>query len=128
MSTQNKDPRPPVAIGHVMVDVPDVADATKLLTSIGLRRVAGNDRFTVLELRGGTHLIVQKSDRAIAAGAHAPFDLMVDDVDATRTEHVALGLDPSPIERGTIHDTYTISAMGGYRLSITSSHAGDRPV
>ena len=128
MTSSTKDQRPPVAIGHVMVDVPDVADATNLLTSIGLRKVGGSDTFTVLELRGGTHLIVQKTNQTIAAGKKAPFDLMVDDVDATRTEHAALGLNPSAIERGTIHDTYTISAMGGYTLEITSSHAGDQPV
>ncbi|HUK60317.1 MAG TPA: VOC family protein [Stellaceae bacterium] len=122
------DQRPPVAIGHVFLRASDVAAATEWLTTAGLRRIAGGKSFAVLELRGGTHLVVTKAARPPKKGTEAPFDLMVDDVDAARRAYAKHGFKPTRIKRGTIHDRFTVAGPDGYRFEIVSSHAGKRPV
>ena len=123
-----RDRRPPVAIGHVMFEARDVAAAAAWFESVGLRPVAGDDDFAVLELRGGTHLVVSKATRRAKRGGEAPFDLMVDDVDATRRDFVAKGFKPSRIHRGSIHDSFELPGPDGARFTVLSSHAGRRPV
>jgi hypothetical protein len=79
-------------------------------------------------LRGGTHLVVSKAARRPKRGAEAPFDLMVDDLDATHRDFAAKGLKPSRIRRGTIHDSFALAGPDGYAVTVLSSHAGRRPV
>ncbi|HEV8015145.1 MAG TPA: hypothetical protein VGP48_06410 [Stellaceae bacterium] len=106
----------------------DVAAAAAWFERVGLRPIAGDDDFAVLELRGGTHLVVSKAARRPKRGAEAPFDLMVDDVDATRRDFAAKGLKPSRISRGSIHDAFDLPGPDGARITVLSSHAGRRAV
>ncbi len=126
--SDNLDQRPPVAVGHVRLTVGDVAAAARWLETAGLRPVATMEDLAVLELRGGTHVVVRRADAAPASGAMAPFDLMVDDIDATHREYAAKGMSPSEISRGRIHDSFTVPGPGGWTFTINSSHAGGRPV
>lgn len=123
-----KDRRPPVAIGHVFLAAKDVAAAARWLEMVGLRPIAGDEDFAVLELRGGTHLVVTRAARRPRRGAAAPFDLMVDDVDAARRKFIAKGLKPSRISRGSIHDEFSLTGPDGYSVTVLSSHAGHRAV
>ncbi|HXQ53037.1 MAG TPA: VOC family protein [Stellaceae bacterium] len=125
---RTSDQRPPVAIGHVFLRASDVPAAASWLAEAGLRPIAHGDDFAVLELRGGTHLVVTKAARRPKAGAEAPFDLMVDDVDAAHRAYEEKGLEPSRIRRGNIHDSFHVAGPDGYRIEIVSSHAGHRPV
>lgn len=125
---KGKDRRPPVAVGHVFFAATDVAEAARWFESAGLRSIASDDDFAVLELRGGTHLVVTRASRRPRRGAAAPFDLMVDDVDATRRKFVIKGLKPSRIRRGSIHDEFSVTGPDGYSVTILSSHAGRRAV
>ena len=126
--TQSDDARPPVAVGHVRMDVNDLHAACDLLERMGLRPVTRHDSFAVLELRGGTHLIVRAGDGEIEPGRMAPIDLMVDNVRETHDRYREMGLDPSEITSGSIHSSFTIPFTDGYRLKITSSHTSGRPV
>ena len=126
--TGSDDARPGVAIGHVRLDVNNIGAACDLLERLGLRPVARGKSYAVLELRGGTHLIVNAGDHEIAPGRMAPIDLMVDDVRATHARYCEMGLEPSEIASGSIHSSFTIPFPDGYRLKITSSHTGGRPV
>ena len=126
--TQSDDARPPVAVGHVRMDVNDLHSACDLLERLGLRPVNRHDTFAVLELRGGTHLIVRAGEHEIEPGRMAPIDLMVDDVAETHARYRGMGLDPSEITSGSIHSSFTIPFTDGYRLKITSSHTSGRPV
>jgi hypothetical protein len=74
----------------------------------------------VLELRGGTHLVLLPG--APSAGADAPFDLMVEDLEATHAEWERLGLDVSPIERGRIHSAFVLRDPDGTTITVNSSH------
>ena len=126
--SRNSDERPPVAIGHVSLLVSDVRTSTKYFLKLGLRSIHEAEKFTVLELRGGTHLILSTAEEKITPGAKAPFDLMVDDVEFARKKYDDLGMAPSAIKNGKIHSGFTIVDPSGYEITITSSHAGDRAV
>ncbi len=122
------DERPPVAVGHVFTRVGNVAEATAFFLAVGVRRIVTKDSFAVLELRGGTHIVVRPEEGAVNEGERMPFDFIVDDIDAAHREYAAKGLTVGPIERGRIHDGFELTAPDGQILKINSSHAGDRPV
>jgi hypothetical protein len=115
-------------VGHVRLPATDVAAAERWLQSVGLRPIFADNNFAVLELRGGTHVVVRKVDHPPAAGAAAPFDLMVDDIEAARRDYAGKGLAPSEISRGRIHDSFHLMGPDGYDFTVTSSHAGGRAV
>jgi len=121
------DQRPPVAVGHVRLPCPDVAAAARWLETAGLRPIVQMDELAVLELRGGTHVVVRKSEPP-APGTQAPFDLMVDDIDAAHRDYAAKGLSPSEIARGRIHDSFALAGPGGWSFTVNSSHASGQPV
>ena len=121
------DERPPVWIGHVSLDVSDVPRASAFYESIGMRPIASGDGFSVLELRGGTHAVLHRVEE-VKADEQAPFDLMVDDIDAAHDQWAELGYSPSEISRGHIHDSFTMRDPDGYVVTINSSHVGDLPV
>ena len=122
------DERPRLAVGHVSLEVGDVAEAYAFFVRHGMRDIFRSEDFGVLELRGGTHLVLQRAEAALEAGRPAPFDLMVDDLDRAREEFTGAGVAATGITRGRIHDTFHIEGPSGYRFKVTSSHAGDRVV
>jgi hypothetical protein len=126
--TQTIDQRPPVAVGHVRLPATDVAVAAQWLESVGLRPIFASEDLAVLEFRGGTHVVVRKVERPLEAGTPAPFDLMVDDIEAARRDFGAKDLGPSDISRGRIHDTFHLAGPDGHDFTVCSSHAGARAV
>ena len=122
------DERPRLAVGHVSLEVEDIVDAYEFFVRHGMRDIFKGDDFGVLELRGGTHLVLSRSKEGVEPGRKAPFDLMVDDIDTARVEFTDAGVSATEITRGRIHDTFHIEGPGGYRFAVTSSHAGDRAV
>ncbi len=126
MSTQQTDPRPPVWIGHVRMNSRSVEETTAFMLNIGMRSIVQNDRISVLELRGGTHLVIAGAEDGEPGDAE--FDLMVEDVDATYAEYAAKGLTVSDIQRGRIHDSFTLTEPGGNRITVNSTHVSDQPV
>src|SRR5713226_6292575 len=67
--------RPQVAIGHMWLKVSDISRAAQYFVSLGLRPIHQGQGIAVLELRGGTHLVLRPSDESIPAGTKAPFRL-----------------------------------------------------
>ena len=117
------DPRPDVAIGHIGPHPTTDLDATvRFFEQLGTRTVAVMPAMAILELRGGTHLILRQVDR-IEPGATASFDLMVDDIDTAHDRFAAAGLEPSEIGRGGIHSSFQVLDPSGTSVTITSSHA-----
>jgi hypothetical protein len=125
--TQTVDQRPPVAVGHVRLPATDVSAAAGWLESVGLRPIFASADLAVLELRGGTHVVVRKAEPP-EPGAAAPFDLMVDDIEAARRDYAEKGLGPSDISRGRIHDAFHLAGPDGHDFTVCSSHAGQRAV
>lgn len=122
------DRRPPVAVGHVRLPCSDVGAAARWLETAGLRPIVTMDELAVLELRGGTHIVVRSGEATPAPGTSAPFDLMVDDIDAAHRDYAEKGLSPSPITRGRIHDSFQLPGPGGWIFTVNSSHASGQPV
>jgi catechol 2,3-dioxygenase-like lactoylglutathione lyase family enzyme len=118
--------RPPVWIGHVTLPTPEIAATRDFMIRLGMRPIAQGDDFAVLELRGGTHLILLPSQEP--ASGETYFDLMVDDLEATHARFRALGLEPSRIESGRVHRSFTLRSPSGHTVTFNSSHVSDEPV
>ncbi len=100
--------KPPVGVGHMALTVADVEASHRFYTTLGLRIVGKGDDMSILELRGGTHLLLfQRGGPSMGAEADSPFDgavpgaidLMIegrtfDELDAYRTALIAGGVHP----------------------------------
>ena len=117
-----EDQRPAFAIGHMRLAVDDVPSAYGFFVRHGMRGILERDSFAILELRGGTHLILSGAEAAIPEGERAPFDLMVDDIDEAHRRFVEDGAEATNIERGKIHDSFSVKGPSGYSIPINSSH------
>jgi hypothetical protein len=112
----------------VSLDVTDIDAASRWFATVGLRPLVSGTDLAVLELRGGTHLVVVHVGHPPEPRTGAPFDLMFDDVDATHRIVAERGLFPSPIRRGRIHGSFEIVGPDGWVFTINSSHASGQPV
>jgi catechol 2,3-dioxygenase-like lactoylglutathione lyase family enzyme len=112
--------RPAVWIGHAVLPVSDVDRSADFWHELGTREIERNDEVAIFELRGGTHLILVPGTPP--PDADAPFDLMVEDLDATHAQYQARGIEPSPIEQGRIHSMFTVRDPDGRRVTVNSSH------
>jgi len=96
----------------------DVDTMTNFYTAIGMRLVVNMGRMSIVELRGGTHLIIQSGEPGVAT-----LDLIVDDIDETRAVLEAEGSSPSVIQRGNPHDRFIATDPEGNTLVVNSNHA-----
>lgn len=123
MSTS--DLRPAVWVGHVTMQTSDIAASNRFMVDLGMRAIVDGEGFAVLELRGGTHLVLLGVEGPLSGSA--PFDLMVEDLDATHRDFAKRGLAPSAISRGNIHDSFTIRDPSGLDIQFNSTHVSDQP-
>ena len=115
--------RPGIWVGHVVLRTADPGGSGDFMTAIGMREVFRGDDVTVLELRGGTHLVLIRD--AGATSGDADFDLMVEDLDAAHRSFRDRGYPVTDIERGDIHDSFRVTEPGGHRITINSTHVED---
>lgn len=123
---KTEDLRPTVWVGHVALHALRVAESSNFMQLIGMRLVADGDDFAVLEMRGGTHLVLTGDPESTLL--QSGFDLMVEDLDSTHRHFRELGLAPGEIRRGQIHDCFEIVEPGGATIIFNSSHVGNLPV
>ena len=116
------DKRPSFAVGHIQLRVNDVGSEMAFYVDHGLREILNREDFGILELRGGTHLVLNPVNDTELATTQAPFDLMTDDIDAAHARFVKRGDHASDIEHGRIHSSFTVQGPSGYSLRVTSSH------
>lgn len=112
--------RPPVWIGHVTLRVARFPESCDFLIWLGMREVARMADLAVLELRGGTHLVLQHDRDAVASTVG--FDLMVDDLAAMHDKLAAAGHEPSGIEEGRIHSSFEVVEPSGHTIKFNDSH------
>jgi len=119
--------RPPVWIGHVVLETDRLEEGAAFMKQIGLRSIVERPQVAVLELRGGTHLVLIAKP-TITPG-DAPFDLMVEDLHATHASFVEQGLDPTPIERlSREHEHFKLPEPAGHIISFLSNPPSGQPV
>ena len=112
------DQRPRFGIGHMSFPATNVDELVNFYTTIGMRLVVNMGRAAILELRGGTHLILQES-----AEANGTLDVIVDDIDETRAVMEAAGANAGSIRRGSPHDSFVATDPQGNTLMVHSNHA-----
>lgn len=122
------DRRPAVGVAHVVLETDRMEASVRFMLAVGMRSISEGADVSVLELRGGTHLILLRKDRI--AGGEAGFDLMVDDLRATHARLTRLELAPSAIEqRPQIdHEVFQVREPAGHVITFYSSHASGEPV
>jgi catechol 2,3-dioxygenase-like lactoylglutathione lyase family enzyme len=120
------DERPPLWVGHIALGTDRLDESHEFLLKLGMRPIARGEGFAVLELRAGTHLVLAEKE-GFEPGP-APFDLMVEDLDATHRRLSDAGLAPSEISEGRIHRSFEVVDPSGNTIHFNSSHASDRPV
>jgi len=118
--------RPPVWVGHVVLRTRRQKEREAFMRALGIRFITREDDAVILELRGGTHLSLL--DDAEADPGAAPFDLMVDDIEATHRTCTDHGLTPSPIEKGHNHRSFSVAEPSGHRIKFFDSHVSKFPV
>ena len=97
------------------------------MRSIGMRPIVHKTDVAVLELRGGTHLVLLAKPEVLAG--NATFDLMVEDLGATHQEFTTLGLEPTPIERvSPDHERFFLREPSGNLIAVFSNHVSGEPV
>lgn len=111
------DPRPRFSICHVQLTASDPGLLGDFYESIGMRPVAKMKKMSILELRGGTHLVIFTGD----PGA-TKLDLMVDDLDDIHALLEQMDAQPGPIIPGSPHNTFSVNDPEGNALLIESSH------
>ena len=124
---KQKDPRPPVWIGHVVLETDRLEESAEFMRKLGMRPIVQRAEVAVLELRGGTHLVLIAKPE-ITSG-DAPFDLMVEDLQESHRRFAELGLAPTPIERvSPEHEGFKIREPAGHIITFYSNHASGEPV
>ncbi len=118
--------RPPFWVGHIFLATDQLDLTADFLRRMGIRLVEQGDKYAIFELRGGTHLILTQVVEFTPG--EADFDLMVEDLERTHRQFVDQGLNPSPIEPGTIHSSFNIREPAGNLIRVLSSHVGSQPV
>ena len=122
-----QDLRPPVWVGHVVLETDRLEETAQFMRSIGLRPIVQRPDVAVLELRGGTHLVLVAKPEVVAG--EAPFDLMVEDLHAAHQHFIGLGLAPTPIETvSDNHERFLVREPAGNIISFFSNHVSGQPV
>ena len=134
--------KPPVGVGHLARAVTDLEASHRFYTTLGLRLVGRGDDLSILELRGGTHLLLLQRGGP-SAEAESPFDqaapsaidLMIEgrtyeELDAYRAALVAGGVDAQPIsdKRYFGHCIFRAMDPDGNAVIVSTSHASDLPI
>lgn len=117
---ESSEERPPVWTGHVVAYAHDPERTAAFYEEIGMRPVAAFPDFAVLELRGGTHLVVRRAEDHV--GSPLEWDLMVEDLAATHAAWEAAGHEVGAIERGPIHETFVVHDPAGNSITVFSTH------
>jgi catechol 2,3-dioxygenase-like lactoylglutathione lyase family enzyme len=138
MQSQMNAKRSELAPGHIVVHVKDLNKSLKFYRAIGLPEGEREDDIALLELRGGTHvLLIEKNgayDNLYENSRYGQreaetFDLMIrgksyKDLDKYRNEIGAAGISADEIPKEVLYGHYyfTLRDPDGNTLTIYTSH------
>jgi len=122
--------RPPIAIGHVTLRVIDVPRAATFYAELGLRLILQRPSLAILELRGGTHLMLFQAKRVPRVGPVRSFDFMVDEVEPLRARLAQAGVETTEPSEDEVsgHRWFQARDPDGHLLNIYSDHTQGRAV
>jgi catechol 2,3-dioxygenase-like lactoylglutathione lyase family enzyme len=142
-----KDILPAAALGHFVMKVQNVEASYDFYTGLGLRAFGTFPGMAIVEMRGGTHLLLfQKDDdqagslRNSQNGQRPGFssekiDLMIAgrtkaDLDRYRVGLIDRGYSPTAIADGQLygHHFFSMQDPDGNGISFYTNHSGDEAV
>jgi len=145
--TRNADDLPAVALGHFVMKVQNVDASYRFYVGLGLRGLETYPGMAIVELRGGTHLLLFEKGNAQSSallngrnGQRPEFtsermDLMIagrarSALERYRAHLADRGYSPSAIADGTLygHHYFSMQDPDGNGITFYTSHSSDRPV
>lgn len=123
-----RETRPAIWIGHVTRRVRDVSKSADFFHALGLRPIMKNEQMAILELRGGTHLLLFQDSSRNKSIPNDEFDLMVEDVEGTQQLLASHNIKVSKLKRNRVHTYIEASDPDGKKWRIQSDHTEGRPV
>jgi len=126
--------KPQLAVGHITLTVSNLEASHQFYVDAGLRSFAKGDELAILEMAGGTHLILFPRGGPEEGQAQS-LDLMIagrslDELSAYRSRLTAKGVKASPIPEQKFYGHYRFTAPDpdGHEITFFTSHASDLPV
>ena len=112
------------------LSVSDVSRSAEFYKTLGIRAVFEREGMAILELRGGTHLLLFKSKTKPRRRAIRTFDFMVGDADAFRGGLAARGIETSAVREDRLsgHRMFEVTDPDGHVVTVLSDHTEGRPV
>jgi catechol-2,3-dioxygenase len=133
---------PELAVAHLVFKVADLKSSCQFYSNLGLSPFALDEKVAIIELRGGTHLLLLEGDQlagedmaeSVTGQFHKrlseQFDLMIkgkglDDLKEYRLELISRGIAAGeiPDEMFFGHHLFCIKDPDGNGITIYSSHA-----
>jgi catechol 2,3-dioxygenase-like lactoylglutathione lyase family enzyme len=125
---RRKNDRPGIWIGHVTRRVRNVKESAEFFATLGLRTVMAESQMAILELRGGTHLLLFADQAEYKSIPNDNFDLMVSDVEAFHGSLHSKGIRVSKMKHDRFHTYFEAADPDGTEWRINSDHTEGRPV
>jgi len=120
---------PVVGIGHIALSVTDIGTSARFYAELGLTPCHEGGGIAILELRGGTHLLLFSRETGPAIPATDRVDLMIrgrtrDELEAYRAGLVGRGLEPSAIPDEDLYGHYMFQLRDpdGNEVVVATSH------
>ena len=122
--------RPSVSIGHVTLRVSDIPRSAEFYKRLGLRPIVEQSGLAILELRGGTHLLLFRARSKPQRRVIRTFDFMVDNAEALRDELTSSGIAPGEVREDRLsgHRMFDVTDPDGHVITILSDHTEGRVV
>jgi catechol-2,3-dioxygenase len=133
---------PELAVAHLVFKVADLKNSCQFYSNLGISPFAVEEEGAIIELRGGTHLILLSVDQLAGEGVaesltgqfhrrfSEQFDLMIegkslDDLKKYRLELISRGIAAGEIPDETFfgHHLFCIRDPDGNGITIYTSHA-----
>jgi len=138
---------PVAALGHFVMKVNDIDTTYKFYTKLGLRPIGIYPDLAIIELRGGTHILIFSRNEELPFSINSGqigqrrsffderFDLMIDgrlrsDLEVYRTTLMENGLSVGEISQDQFFGHYYFELVDpdGNGITLYTSHVGDLPV
>ena len=119
-----KEKRPGIWIGHVYRKVRDIKKSTAFFTKLGMNVFLETRSMAILELRGGTHLLLFKDSARNSWISEQEFDLMVKDIKKFHARLKKEKITVSPLKKDHYHLTFKVTDPDGEKFVVYSDHTG----
>ena len=110
-----------MVVGQGALCVSDLSRSARFYGTLGLRPVLQHPHIVVLELRGGTHLVLFQARGEHPRGRVRSFGLLVADAREYRERAAAVGIDVGPVTEDAAHRrVFEMTDPDGHVLKVMS--------